>query len=69
MLFAHDIFTLTVLLIVLLCVCLKGRGKKNTPSSKKPEKDFYMWLAEGVDRRNHDKTHSNKRWVEEHFKE
>ncbi|MBQ9362778.1 MAG: hypothetical protein IJT97_05070 [Bacteroidaceae bacterium] len=45
---------------------LKG-GDKRIGKGEKSEKEFYEWLAEGFDRRNHDDTHSNMRWVKEHF--
>lgn len=55
---------------VFVYYALKGSGKKaGKAKDKKAEKDFYMWLAEGIDRRNHDETKRNQRWVEENFKE
>ena len=63
-------FSLVVVVGVFIYYACKGSGeKKHSFKDKKSEKDFYMWLAEGFDRRNHDKAHSNMRWVEEHFKE
>lgn len=58
---------LIVIGVFVYCAC-KGGGKKSHVD-KNNEKEFYKWLAEGFDRRNHDKSHSNMRWVEEHFKD
>ena len=63
------IMALVVVVGVFAYYALKSSGKKaGKAKDKKAEKDFYMWLAEGIDRRNHDETKRNQRWVEEHFK-
>ncbi|MBR2235437.1 MAG: hypothetical protein IJ892_10325 [Prevotella sp.] len=67
---ADPVMTAVVVAGVFIYYAFKGSGKKkHSFKDKKSEKDFYKWLAEGFDRRNHDKAHSNMRWVEEHFKE
>ena len=50
-------------------LCAIKDGDKRIEKNKKSEKEFYDWLAEGFDRRNHDDSHRNMRWVKEHFKE
>lgn len=46
MLVTHDIFTLTVLFIVLLCVCLKGSGKKSTRDSGRSVEEIFRDINE-----------------------
>ncbi len=56
MMVTHDIFTLTVLFIVLIFACYKGREKKDTAPTKMKNgedfKDWYMKLCEKNRKRN-----------------
>ncbi len=72
MLVTHDIFTLTVLIIVLIFACCKGWGKKDTAPTKMKNgedfKDWYMKLCEKNRKRNEERLEEIRyeKWLIDH---
>ena len=72
MMVSHDIFTLTVLFIVLIFACCKGWGKKETSPTKMKNgedfKDWYMKLCEKNRKRNEERLEEIRyeKWLIDH---